>query len=85
MSTHIGGALLKKATGIRWVADFRDPWATSPIEGINRRDDFTRRLNEWLESWVLRNADAVISTTDSLTAYFRTIVPRERATSAHDS
>ncbi len=75
MSTHIGGALLKKATGIRWVADFRDPWATSPIEGINRRDDFTRRLNERLESWVLRSADAVISTTDSLTSYFRTVVP----------
>ena len=79
MSTHIGGALLKKATGIRWVADFRDPWATSPMEGINRRDDFTRRLNERLESWVLRSADAVISTTDSLTSYFRTVVPREQS------
>jgi glycosyltransferase involved in cell wall biosynthesis len=78
MSTHIGGALLKKTTGIRWVADFRDPWATSPVETMDRRDNFTRRLNERLESWVLRNADAVISTTDSLTSYFRTVVPREQ-------
>ena len=75
MSTHIGGALLKKATGIRWVADFRDPWVSSPLERIDPRDDFTRRLNERLESWVLRNADAVISTTESLSAYFRTVVP----------
>jgi len=78
MSTHVGGALLKKVTGIRWIADFRDPWATSPVERMYPRDNFTRGLNEWLESWVLRKADAVISTTESLTAYFRTIVPREQ-------
>lgn len=75
MSTHLGGFLLKKATGIRWVADFRDPWASAPWETVCPSTALTRSLNRWLESKVVSEADSIVSTTDGTTRYFKSILP----------
>lgn len=74
MSTHIGGALLKSIIGIKWIADFRDPWVTAPWEAIRPHTRLTKALNRMLESWVVCNADIVLSTTESTTEYFRSII-----------
>ncbi|MES2389589.1 MAG: glycosyltransferase family 4 protein [Bacteroidota bacterium] len=59
-SMHLIGLRVKKATGIPWLADFRDPWT---------RIDFYRELNleKWadqkhhrLEREVSRTADALV-------------------------
>ena len=74
MSTHIGGALLKKATGIKWVADFRDPWVTRTRDIKIQDTQLAQALNRRLESWVVHSADKIVSTTDTTTNYFRTLL-----------
>ena len=74
MSTHIGGALLKSITGIKWVADFRDPWVAAPWEAIRPHTRLTRYLNGMLESWVVHNADIILTTTESTAGYFKSIM-----------
>jgi glycosyltransferase involved in cell wall biosynthesis len=65
-SMHLIGMKLKQKTGVKWIADFRDPWT-----GI----DFYRQLNvtSWadkrhkkLEHQVLKNADMVLAVGETL-------------------
>lgn len=61
-STHIAGLLLRRRYGIRWVADFRDPWSDVLAGGRERygtaaTDAVVRRL----ELAVLRGADCIVA------------------------
>lgn len=61
-SMHLIGLRLKRATGLPWVVDFRDPWSD-----IDYLDDFHltkwgRRTHERLESTVVETADRVLVT-----------------------
>jgi glycosyltransferase involved in cell wall biosynthesis len=60
-SSHLLGRRLKRATGLPWVADFRDPWTRrlsyAPPTPLHHR----RHLA--LERACLREADAVVVTT----------------------
>ena len=62
-SMHLIGLGLKRATGVKWIADFRDPWTQmfyyKHLE-LGRRAD--RRHHE-LERQVLDGADTVIAVT----------------------
>lgn len=67
---HLVGLMLKALTGIRWVADFRDPWSlryklpifrNGPTDGIEHR----------LIRSVLERADRVVSYTPSVTELFK--------------
>ena len=63
-SNHVLGWLLKRATGLPWVADFRDLWTEDygyPHGGLRRR------LDRWLERGFVTQADAVIGVTPSQT------------------
>ncbi len=72
MSTHLGGLVLKKLTGARWIADFRDPWVTtSRWKEPALRSPACDRIEEGLEQAVLKSADVVLSTAPGLTRYFR--------------
>jgi hypothetical protein len=70
-SVHLIGLALKWLTGVRWIADFRDPWIT----GSNKRVYYTSRLSlaieRMLEDHVLSQADAVLGNTAVLTDLFR--------------
>lgn len=78
-SMHLIGLHLHKATGIRWVADFRDPWTRIfyfkhlPMTGA------VRNRHMRLEKKVLRNADAVVSVTDLITRQLESISTRNTA------
>ncbi|UCE08246.1 MAG: glycosyltransferase [bacterium] len=64
-SAHLGGLLLKLATGIKWIADFRDDWTggeSQPNPSIIHT--FVNRL---MEKFVLKIADRVIGMCDHLT------------------
>lgn len=81
MSTHIGGLIVKAITGARWVADFRDPWAAMYyFKFLESQAQLIQNMEKWLEQRVIRNADAVISTTDSLTQYFADMLPEDQKT-----
>lgn len=72
-STHLVGWIAKRATGVRWVADFRDPWLTGR-EGelglLYGKGYF--HISKFLEGVVVHNADIVITTTDRLRDAMRT-------------
>ena len=56
-SAPVIGLLLKLLAGIRWVAEFRDPWYLSPRP-------WRRKFDRWLESVVCRRADNLIAVTN---------------------
>lgn len=58
-STHLIGLQLKKKYGIKWVADFRDPWTGIFYNNILPRTDTTKLKDKALETQVLQTADMV--------------------------
>jgi glycosyltransferase involved in cell wall biosynthesis len=70
-STHLVGLSLKKEFGVRWIADFRDPWTD-----IYYYDDLlltakSRKKDENLEKQVLDLADSVIAVCQSNAELFK--------------
>jgi len=60
---HLVGLVLRERTGVKWVADFRDPWVRRLTFAAPTR--FHRRLHEWLERRVLERADRVVVTNEA--------------------
>ena len=58
---HLIGHALKSLSGIRWVADFRDPWSRTTW---SKRG--TMKAHRWLEQMTINRADAVILNTPEL-------------------
>jgi glycosyltransferase involved in cell wall biosynthesis len=71
--THVAGYILKKATGIPWVADFRDEWSLHPQRTF--RFSLQRKLDAWLEQQVLLTADHVVAATDAYIVGLASHVP----------
>jgi len=64
-SVQITGLILKKTIRKRWVIDFRDPWAMEQKE----MPKIFARANKWLERISVRNADIVVTATESVRQY----------------
>ena len=58
-STHLAGLRLKEKTGIKWLADMRDPWTTVYYNDMLPRTARTGRIDKDYEDRVLAGADAV--------------------------
>lgn len=71
-SDHVTGFLLKKLTGIPWVADFRDPWS---LNESARNHGWRYRVDQWVEKIILHNADRVVGVTPTYTADMRRLAP----------
>ena len=70
-SVHLIGLGLKKALGLHWIADFRDPWTEMFYYkhlGLSRAAD---RRHRRLEQAVLDGADTVISVSPPVAADFQ--------------
>lgn len=50
-----------KLSGVKWVADFRDPWSELVHYQSNRRSGFTKKIDAALERSVLTHADAIVT------------------------
>ncbi|HRX86932.1 MAG TPA: glycosyltransferase [Phycisphaerae bacterium] len=61
-SNHLLAWLLHGATGLPWVADFRDLWTDD--YGYLYGNRLRRHADRWLEQRFIRSADAVIAVTD---------------------
>jgi hypothetical protein len=73
-SAHIAALAAAARTGRPWIAEFRDPWATSKSPARSpapRRRDLDRAL----EGLVLRRADHVVVTSRATRAEFLSIHP----------
>ncbi len=61
---HLVAYLVKKMTGLPWVADFRDPWARAPWKSALMAGTLRGRAAESLEAKFIHAADRVILNTD---------------------
>lgn len=60
-SMHLIAMKLKEATGIHWIADFRDPWTEIDYYGDLRLTRWADRKHRRLEYEVLTKADKVVT------------------------
>lgn len=68
-SAHLLGLLLKRLTGLPWVADFRDSWVCDPLDSALLDMPFRRHVEGRMESAVAAEADLVIAATDISASY----------------
>jgi glycosyltransferase involved in cell wall biosynthesis len=78
-SVHMIGAAVKRATGVRWVADLRDSLVAHP----HRRSDSTatrlkERSSHGVARLVARSADAIVSVSDAIADEVRALDPKGR-------
>jgi glycosyltransferase involved in cell wall biosynthesis len=76
-SVHLVGAAVKKATGVRWVADLRDSLVAHPHRNA---ESMVVRLKEKVEGGlgrlVSRSADAIVAVSDAIADEARALEPR---------
>lgn len=60
-STHLIGENLKSKFGIKWMADFRDPWSEVYYNKMLYRTDLAKRVDARMEKRILRNADSIVT------------------------
>jgi glycosyltransferase involved in cell wall biosynthesis len=59
-SAHLIGLKLKEKFGVKWIADFRDPWTAIVYNEMLPRTESTRQKDIALETAVLKTADHVV-------------------------
>lgn len=64
-SMHLIGYKLKKKTGLKWIADFRDPWSEWDILQKLKISSPVMALHKKLEKKVLKKADKVITVSEN--------------------
>ena len=66
-SVHLIGVVARMFTGVRWVADFRDPWIDMlPDRFVHTRSRLSDALERRMEALVARWADRVVTTTERM-------------------
>ncbi|MGY8932766.1 MAG: glycosyltransferase family 4 protein [Flavobacteriales bacterium] len=85
-SLHLIAMALKEELGIKWVADFRDPWTTIHYHQSLRLNKRAQKKHLKLESQVLNNADLVVVTSLNTKKEFQktTNKPIEVITNGYD-
>ena len=61
-STHLIGKRLKSLLGIKWFADFRDPWTDVFYNKDLFRSNWAKKKDARLEKEILLTADAILTT-----------------------
>ncbi len=69
-STHLIGKRLKENLGVKWLADFRDPWTNIFYNETLPRTIKTQKKDKTLEDSVLTYADKVTVVSDGLKQEF---------------
>jgi glycosyltransferase involved in cell wall biosynthesis len=69
-SMHLIAQKLKQKTNIKWIADFRDPWSNLYYNEEFRQLSFAKKKNEKLENSVFKNADCILTVSNSLKKEF---------------
>ena len=75
-SDHLAALILKRITGVRWVADFRDEWTTSPH--FKFVTPIHRNISKVFERQILKNADMVTTVSPGLTNIYQNILGSDK-------
>ena len=70
-SAHLAALYVKRRTGLKWVADLRDPISGNPFRSKTR----ARLYDRWIEKQIVMTADAVISNADPAARELRNRYP----------
>ncbi len=79
-SLHLIGLQLKQTIGVKWLADFRDPWTTIGYHKELKLTNRSKAKHKQLERQVLQNADEIITTSYTTSKEFQNIVNKEITT-----
>ena len=69
-SMHLIAQKLHKKNKLKWIADFRDPWTDLYYNKDFSEQSFAKKKNKILEKLVLKNADCVLTVSESLKEQF---------------
>lgn len=85
-SLHLIGLQLQKDLGVKWFADFRDPWTTIGYHKALKLSAFAEKKHKALEAAVLNTADTIIVTSKTTKTEFEAITskPIEVITNGYD-
>ncbi len=75
-SLHLIGMQLKENLGIRWIADFRDPWTTIHYHKSLRLTKSAQKKHKRMEREVLQSADTIVVTSPSTQRDFQKMTQR---------
>ncbi len=73
-SLHLIGMQLKQSLGVKWLADFRDPWTTIGYHKQLKLSKRSAAKHKQLEHEVLQKADEIITTSYTTSKQFQSIV-----------
>lgn len=76
-SVHFVGKSVKKKTGVRWIADFRDPWSQIYYNQVLPRTKLASYIDRKLEETILQKADEIVVVTPTQSKQFKSIVERK--------
>jgi glycosyltransferase involved in cell wall biosynthesis len=76
-STHLIGQKLQKHFGVKWIADFRDPWTDIYYYDSLYPTKLARWVDKRWERGVLQNADCVLASSPYLTELLQSKVNRQ--------
>jgi hypothetical protein len=85
-SLHLIGLKLKEELGVKWFADFRDPWTTIGYHEALKLSFYADKKHKFLESKVLNAADTIIVTSKTTKLEFQLLTqkPIEVITNGYD-
>ncbi|GIZ10523.1 glycosyltransferase family 4 protein [Flavobacterium sp. UMI-01] len=75
-SLHLIGMELKQKLGVKWFADFRDPWTTIGYHKSLRLSRFAAQKHKKLEKQVLNSADTIIVTSKTTKTEFQQLTSK---------
>lgn len=75
-SLHLIGLELKQKLGVKWFADFRDPWTTIGYHKALRLSNYAANRHKMLERKVLNTADTIIVTSNTTKKEFEAITKK---------
>lgn len=75
-SLHLIGMELKQELGVKWLADFRDPWTTIHYHKSLRLNKTSERKHKVLEAAVLNSADIITVTSPTTKKEFEMITEK---------
>ena len=74
-TSHLIGLKLSKDLNVKWIADFRDPWASNPFVDYYF---IIQAINNNLESKVVKRADRIVSVSKPIIDDFIMRYPNEK-------
>ena len=75
-SLHLIGLQLKEKLGVKWFADFRDPWTTIGYHKQLKLTKFAEKKHKAFEKQVLNTADEIIVTSNNTKQEFQEITSK---------